>query len=255
MAQSAILTSIENVKWWFDNLPFDDRRWKLYHGHIDNMALRSKLFMESKKSVEPEEAWDMLRQALEVSSQNGGKYTLYVPISDRANHGPNAKINLNQVQRGNSSIGGIPEGYVSSTEMERRLMEQKQKIELERRIEDLEAASQANLSWHEMAQDWLFNQGGAEMLVPHVGPVISGLFPGLKGLGTIAQPQQQQAPTEDEPQGQAAADENPELELLEGIRAMFQTDEEYLQAVKGIKEKIKHNPSALFPILQNMNNG
>ena len=76
MAQSAILTSIENVKWWFDNLPFDDRRWKLYHGHIDNMALRSKLFMESKKSVEPEEAWDMLRQALEVSSQNGGKYDM-----------------------------------------------------------------------------------------------------------------------------------------------------------------------------------
>ena len=107
MAQSAILTSIENVKWWFDNLPFEDRRWKLYHGHIDNMALRSKLFMGSKKSVEPDEAWNMLQQALEVSSQNGGKYTLYVPISDRANHGPNAKINLNQVQRNGISSAGL----------------------------------------------------------------------------------------------------------------------------------------------------
>lgn len=255
MAQSAVLTSIDNVKWWFDNLPFDDRRWKLYHGHIDNMALRSKLFMESKKSVEPEEAWDLLRQALQVSSQIGGKYTLYVPISDRANHGPNAKINLNEVQKANSSIGGIPEGYISSNELERRLHEQRHKIELERRIEDLEAASQANLSWHEMAQDWLFNQGGAEMLVPHLGPMVSGLLPGLKTLGSVSPGQQQQAPTEDEPQGQAATDENPELELLEGMRAMFQTDEEYLQAVKGIKEKIERNPSALFAILQNMNNG
>lgn len=247
MAGRIVLTSIEDVKSWFDNIENNPGKWKMFHGEVDRFDIRSKAWRTKKIASSVEEAWEELEDAMRTIAKEGGRFTIWVP--NNGQHGVNTKVSLNEASRGrNTSLNGIPSNMVSREEMEYRLSSQKQMLELKQELQDVKAGQEGNLGLGEAFKSWLFDGDGMDQLLPIVGPFVANILGGFAKSQVIpqqvpvAQPVSDQAPA----QGQ-----DPQVELLQSIRSLAGTDDNYLNAIKVINQKIKENPNALISLFNN----
>lgn len=145
------INQYSHLEKWFRLL--ETSAWNLYRGHVDKLGdNRSQIiYKQDNKSMPMDESWDMLRDLIEINAANGGHFTIYVPSMSH-NVGANvffvAPNTLPAGGRGHAAALAGFEGMgagVSKTEVQEIIAQERKIWELERTVEDLSAAQEANV--------------------------------------------------------------------------------------------------------------
>lgn len=252
------ISKIEDLKFWFDEI--DKPHWNLYRGHLTKMVPSQLIYKNDKPGMEVTSSFDLLQQIIEMNSGGGGKFTVFVPIAN--NRGYSTHIGLNLNGRSSSfSLGAIPaqmQGYVSMNDVDKRIEEARERWELQKRIEDLEAAQDANTPISEKVMEHVLQEGGIGEIVKMCGHVLNGLVarismpPGktqvsLSGFDQehTGQPKNQVPPAtqpSSPPEDGYIYDQNKILDFLNPIRGHFDDEQEFYGFLNNVAFMFCSNP-------------
>lgn len=236
MRSKAFLTSMEDLEVWFKQA--GNAEWNLYRGHQDKLN-SLHLIAAQRASISEEESWEQLSKFIDMNTRGGGDVTIYIP------GGGNGRGFVQHFSVERAGIAGVGQpgmgwgvGFLPIDEMERRLKAERERWELERRIEDLEAE-------HE-------SQGGIW------GPIIKDALSGIDVNSLIKMAyvglMSRMAPGTISPQisinGMEPAAEHHEQEYEEGpldnfiirVRPHFASDEEFLSFLNKVATFFEKSP-------------
>lgn len=144
--RTGFIGNLSNLGDWFEKQ--GSPKWNLYHGfqkgNLQNTAL---IYKQDSDELDVEESFNLLSEMIQMNCGGGsGAFTIYVPTK-ASNVGARVFYQQGAATNG-AAVSGTPQtmhpaalGYVSADELERRLKEEKYKWELEKRLDDLEAAN------------------------------------------------------------------------------------------------------------------
>lgn len=252
MARST-LRNIEDLKTWFDQCNYV--RWNLYRGLHEKLPQTSIIYRQENNDMTLEESWDLLSQLIETSSHGGGQFTVYV-IGGSANKGFTQKIEVGMPTSPaqNPALSGLHGvGFVPAAELAKQIAAEKRLWDLERQLEDTQAALGANQTMMERLAgnfmetfDW--NQ---------LAPALNGLIGKLSGAIPAAQPISLQGLPSNGPGATPPAAEDggtePEYQFLAErllppltrIRPHFNTDEQFYQFLELTADQFCQNPKLM----------
>lgn len=145
--ERAALHSLDDLEKWFhaNGKPL----WNVYRGHLHK---KNSSFMISKNETETDldQSFEDLKDSLEMQGRRGGKFTVFVCAPDARNTGLTTFLTLNQSD-GKAAISGNGQNYMGgiygNPVVERMIREaredERQKVHLERDLEDVKAALEA----------------------------------------------------------------------------------------------------------------
>jgi hypothetical protein len=206
-----------------------------------------------------DDSWAHLERMIQINSSQGGQFTIYIPAYP-GGKGAVQHLSLNMQAAGQGfgatapGMAGFPVaapgmGYVSPDELTRRLNDEREKWEMKRKIEDMEAAMESATDWQDILMAKVMdidpntivaNLGGflQQFLQPR-----SGLQ--LRGMATEMQPAPDATATPD--------DTNPAVEefyyeterlipALDTIRQHFGSDDDFMTAFEKLAGMFAANP-------------
>ncbi len=239
------ISNLEDLEVWFKSI--DSPKWKLYNGHMDKIS-NDKFNSQEMDMSDVDESWMKLKSILKMSSNEGGEFTLFMPLHN--NRGPRTKISLNMPPKVHGIRGygyGAPMlGYVPQDEVDRRIAQERRTWELERRVEDLAAENEAKLSFGER----LFEKVVEEVDLNQVAGLLGGFL--KKGGPSGINPSIQAEPMTDE--GGTYYDGDRIMPLLDQIRPYFQSEEAFYGFLDKVREVFAKNPEMCLSFFQNVNN-
>lgn len=134
------LTNMDHVKTWFyaTKQPY----WTLFRG--DNSDQKSKIYTNTEQD-EINDSWKQLEEMIEINSQWGGKFRLFVTDQKKGNIGTQVIIHIpnsmmTQGQQGVAGIGNMLQPYIGEEAIQSRVNEAVDKANLKRDLEDMKAA-------------------------------------------------------------------------------------------------------------------
>ncbi|MEL6142958.1 MAG: hypothetical protein AAFU67_15220, partial [Bacteroidota bacterium] len=178
------LTSIEDLKTWFELQ--NKTNWNLYRGLLTKIQnAPSIIHRQDDDTITVEESWKILEDLLGMYARGVGRFTIFVKDGKASSRGFQQHIELVNTSSA-AGINGHPgvSGYVPKDAIKEAITEERKKWELERRIEDMEAAMDANQSIGERVVDHVFNN----VDINAFAPAINGLFASLAGAIPQRQP-------------------------------------------------------------------
>ncbi len=242
MARHSNISSLEDLHNWFHHL--GRTNWNLYRGHQEHKKHGSIITKQGDDTMGLEESWNLLRSMIEMNSASGGQFTVYVPEKANGNQGASVFVSINMAQhaRGRTALSGTPHASMGMVPVERiaEEVEKERKIwDLERRLEDMEAAQEAGLGINDIVKE--------QLRTIDFGPILAGLVShftkqplGVQLQGTPADMQEPPMP-EEAPEGYAY-DGRRLKPVLDMIRPHFTDDESFYGFLNTVGTLFATNP-------------
>lgn len=241
MKSRATITSMDDLKAWFDM--GNSAEWNLYRGHQDKLN-GAHLIASQRSTVSMEESWDQLNRFIDMNTRNGGDVTVYIPgggngrgyVAHYSNERPGAMAGVGQP---GAMMGAWGMGYIPMEEQERREKALREKWEMERRIEDLEAENESRGGiWGPIVRDALSGIDVNQLIkMAYVGFMAKfnpgAINPQISINGMDAQPNELDEEGEEE---------NPIERFITRTRRFFNTDEEYLDFLDKVATFFEKQP-------------
>jgi hypothetical protein len=249
MSKNGVITTLEGLEKWFRYNATSE--WQLYSGHMDRLNPGKLIVKQENEDLPIDDSWELLRDHLEIQSSQGGQFTVFQPTSH--NRGPKSKVTLNGHLmpgsgsfRGGSSLNGLPSlGYVTKEDMEERIRSEREKWELERRVDDLEEMQRSRASIGERIFETAVEQVDlnqvASGLMGFLGALTNKMGGNPSNIGS-SQPQAVNQPAA------ASSDEGPVydgdqvLEFLNTIRPHFENEEEFYSFLSRVRQFFEDKP-------------
>ncbi|MEM1326153.1 MAG: hypothetical protein AAGI23_09380 [Bacteroidota bacterium] len=138
------ISTYDGLQQWF--LQAGTGKYSVYRGFIHGKLNNSQLYMKSVEFASAEDAFENLKQMLKLAG--GGNFTIMIP-SQSASMGVRTFFRLG----GHSQVAGINgmqavQG-ISATQVQEMIAKEREKWELSKRVEDLEAALEYQTPWFE----------------------------------------------------------------------------------------------------------
>lgn len=246
MKSKAAMTNLEDLERWFQQC--GSVEWNLYRGHQDKLNSLHLIASQKQSDVGMDESWDKLSQFIEMNTRQGGDITVYIPAGGN-NRGflahfsvntPGAMAGLGQ-PGAMSAMGAWGMGFIPIEEHERRAKELREKWDLERRLEDLEAENESRGGiWGNIAKEALSGIDVNQLIkMAYVG-LMAKFNPGainpqisINGMGM-------QTGAEDE-QYDDQEEESPLANFVARTRPHFATDQEYLAFLDKVADFFEKN--------------
>ncbi len=246
MKSKAAITDIQDLEKWF--IQCNTVEWNLYRGHQDKLNSLHLIASQRQSDVSMDESWEKLASFIEMNTRQGGDLTVYIPAGSN-NRGFLSHFSVERV----GMIGGIGQpgamsamgawgmGFIPIDEHERRTKELREKWEMERRMEDLEAEIEGRGGvWGNIAKEALQGIDVNQLIkMAYVG-LMSKFNPGainpqisINGMGM-------QTPSEEYDQDQE--EESPLANFVSRTRPHFSTDEDYLAFLDKVANFFEKNP-------------
>ena len=193
---------MEDLEKWFKANAYPQFILAYANGKGENQILKN----EGDGAISDiEEAWEMLRDMIEAQVRSG-RAILEVKVFPKGGKYHPLRTQIDMSAGGNpylpasvAGIGNLPNVGISEAKLAEALAVEREKWEMERRIEDLEARINAPSNWMERALQII---GENPPLATMVQTVISGVMkmPGVASVmnGTPAAATGTQAPADDE---------------------------------------------------------
>lgn len=243
MKSRATITNMDDLKTWFDMA--GSTEWNLYRGHQDKLNGAHQIASQRATETNLEESWDQLSRFIDMNTRNGGDVTIYIPgggngrgyVAHYSLERPGAMAGLGQP--GGAMMGAWGMGYIPIEEHERRAKELREKWELERRLEDLEAENESRGGiWGNIAKEAL---SGID-----VNQIVKMVYVGFMSKfnpGAI-NPQISINGMDAAPQGEEGEEyeDNPIERFITRTRRFFNTDEEYLDFLDKVATFFEKQP-------------
>lgn len=245
------ITSIDNLRQWWE---VDTERpyWTLYRGSRN--AKGADVIARNDTLDDQESSWEMLEQMISINSQEGGEFTILRTDKPKGNFGNKAVVVLNQMPAyqaagvaglpGMPFVAGTPQGIQAYIADE--VKKERQNWELEKKVEDLEAAINAK-------QEGGLLERSLNRLIESdkIGTILELVL--AKFLGPVGVPQPSHVAVSGAPGAGAPAqfqyDTDRVSHALERIRAHFPDIHETLEALANYIEK---NPDMARTIFNQM---
>lgn len=242
------ISSLEDLKAWFEHA--GETRWNLYRGFKDRMANAWVLARQEQDDMPLEESWALLQNMIKISSKEGGQFTIYLPKKN----GWVTRVNLvNPV--GDASLGALPSPYmagmVTKDEIQKEIEREREKWELQRRLEDMEAA----LAGHQSTADKVIGFIKENIDLNPILKMVTGAMV-TKGNPELAKQMQVSIQGNPESDDQAAQqgyeyDGNRVVHTLNRMRPFFQTDEDFYNYLERVGQFFEKNPQMSVAFFSN----
>lgn len=146
MRDSAI-TSIEDLRTWFEANQKGEKRpfFTIYRGTEQKT---DRMIFRNETEGEPDAAWHMMEEMLEMQSGQNAVFRVFITPQSKGNMGTHTLYRIANGAVNNPGIAGIGNYgiYGSLGEMVKAEVEKERKMwELERRLEDMQAAQDAKV--------------------------------------------------------------------------------------------------------------
>lgn len=245
------INSYDGLETWFRRI--GSNRWNLYRGHVDKVSdNRSTIIYKlDSNEVDLEESWRLLREMLEINSGAGGNFTVYVP-GKAQNHGFSSFFTApNTLPARSAGIAGFEGnaayGLIPQSDVDKLLAREKKVWELERRLEDMEAASGAQLSGFDRVVNNLLEDGTLGAVIQQIAGYGLGILAAKLGVGAAAPAAVSMSGFN---QGDTAHDdEDDEIEredyaiaLVNRFRPFFQGEQELRSFLEKVAAFFEKNP-------------
>ena len=185
MAAKTYMTDFVALDRWFKI--GETSAWILSRGFNEQHAGRSnRIYSQSNTDMSKEESFALLQQLIEDNSASGGDFTVYVqPRTGTVGQSAHYRVIGVETMPANSRLAGLPGGapmvgYVSAQELAEKLASEKRMWELERKLEDMEAAAAESMPLAKAALGQIIEDGTlsrvVEQLTPAVGQIIANFL-------------------------------------------------------------------------------
>lgn len=228
------ISSLQDVEVWFRQK--DKPNWKLLRGFHDKTRGKATICVQDEEGVDMDTSWQLLQQMLEINSGSGGQFTVFVPTST-SGQGESIFVQLGDVSSTiASSLSGAPAvGYVPKTEVQEILAKERKMWELERKLEDLEAAQEANF---ELKDIWI-----EKLREIDPTPIINGLMAQFTGRPvTLQGTAGDYAPPTPVPEEGFAYQGEKLMPILDDIREQFHDEDEFYTFLGKLRDMFLQNP-------------
>jgi len=236
------IDNYEDLRTWVESTK--QPLWNLYSGWIDKFG-QSHLLAKNEEETDPEESFNSLRRMIEINSPQGGQFTVYIP--QPGNRGFSTRIRIASA----ASVAGVAGvgnpymmGMVPMNELEQRIRKERETWELQRRIDDLEAAQESSVGVIGKVMDKITSELDINNLlkfaVAILGPRMNVNPDMLRAVQLSGTPV---AEAEDTHDGTGYTYDDPRLlEFLDTIRSQFGTDEEFYNFLTKVGAFFQKNP-------------
>ncbi len=251
------INSYDGLETWFRRI--GSNRWNLYRGHVDKVSdNRSTIIYKlDSNEVDLEESWRLLREMLEINSGAGGNFTVYVP-GKAQNHGFSSFFTApNTLPARSAGIAGFEGnaayGLMQQSDVDKLLAREKKVWELERRLEDMEAASGAQLSGFDRVVNNLLEDGTLGAVIQQIAGYGLGILAAKLGVGAAAPAavsmsgfnQDDTFDASEHLEKVAAYEEEKEdyaIDLIDRFRTHFQSEQELRSFLEKVAAFFEKNP-------------
>lgn len=249
------ITNYEDLQEWVRSTKVT--AWNLYSGWPDKFSANHFLAKCDDES-DPEASWELLKRMIEMSSSQGGRFTVYIPLP--GNRGFSNRVQIGTVNQ-TANVAGMPGvgypgvGVITVDEHDRRLKEFKEKMDLERRIEDLESQQGSSVG----AFGKILDKVTEELDINNVFNALVAVFgpklnPNMQPLQLSGTPVQQQHETEDHADGSGYTYDDPRLLIfLDSVRSKFGTDDEFYTFLSRVGAFFDKNPQVALSFFAGQN--
>ncbi|MBX2927013.1 MAG: hypothetical protein KF852_04195 [Saprospiraceae bacterium] len=184
MAAKTYMTEFDALERWF--AIGETPAWILFRGFSDSHSGRSnRIYSQTDTNMGKDESFALLRTLITDNSAGGGDFTVFIqPKTGTAGQSAHYRVLGIETQTAGSRLGGFPGapmvGYVAAGEVQAKIDAEKRMWELERKLEDMEAAAAEEMSFGKVALGQLVEDGTlsrvVESLAPAVGQVIANFL-------------------------------------------------------------------------------
>ena len=248
MRQEACITSIDGLKRWFElNQKGKDGTQPYFTVWRGNEPRQDRLIYRNTEISDPDNAWSSLEEIIELHSEHGGMFRVYITTKPAFNVGMSTILklpNANPYVNNNQGIGNMYGGgmYGSIRELVDAEVSKELKVaNLQREIEDMKAEKDSAVSMeHQLLMEFL--------------PVLKNLAQhmGMKMMGYAPSQQTEPAP------GIHGSDPEPQMEGYDYDRIEPALDElrEVVPDIEGALENLarmaKKNPMMAQQFIQSL---
>lgn len=224
----------------------DTPNWTLYRNFHKNMPHSQIIYKQDDKNMDIETAWDELEHMLTIHSSGGvGQFTIYVPAQSH-NKGYSWWFQVGQAP--NQQSAGIA-GYGNPASMgmvpAAQVNLEKQIWQLERQLEDMESAQQAQQSVGQQILEKFMAECDMNQVVNAAVGLLGKLAPASpKGapISLHGHPQDNAPETPGETPAGYQYQEAVILPILDTIRPHFPNDQEFYQFLTTVAQLFASNP-------------
>jgi len=252
MARKGYIKTLEDLKDWF--MQAGDPRWSLYRGHIEKLLSTHTLGKQDDQETGMEDSWELQRRMIEMNSADGGDFTVYVK-NNASNRGWSVYYRADGPAK-QPGIGNLPAqyaqmGYVPETKVQEEIAREREKWELERRLEDMEGALEAKQSMGEAFIGQIIQTVDWNQILTPFARSIAAATGGKMNPEAL---KNAQVNISGHPEGEAAPDGDGEaFELsaerlspaLGALATHFETPDEFYQALENLARFAQANPAVI----------
>lgn len=224
----------------------DTANWTLYRGFHKNMPHSQIIYKQDDKEMDVETSWDELEHMLTVHSGGGvAQFTIYVPAQAH-NKGYSWWFQVGQMPNqqsaglggfyGQPAVGMVP---VAQVEQEKRIWQ------LERQLEDMEAAREAQQSVGQQILEKFMAECDMNQVVNAALGMLGRMMPAApKGapISLHGHPEDTVPPAPGEATAGYQYEEGRIIPILDAIRPHFPTDQEFYQFLTAVAQLFASNP-------------
>lgn len=246
MSVKNVISSQENLWTWFEKL--NCPTWNLYRGFHNKLLHSQLIYRQTDTNKTVEESFDELVELTNMQSGSGAQFTIYVPYMS-GNKGASIFYGLGAYASGRgSAINGLPQtgmGVVSINDVDRRIQEARNLWELEKTVEDLQAAERGRMSFWETMMEKVVEEVDLNKVFDQIGAIATAAL--SKRPVSL-----QGTPGEAINQPEAPAYEYAEeviLPFLDSIRQHFDTNEEFANFLQNVQTKFQQNPRVFISMI------
>lgn len=245
------LSNIDDVKTWFEQV--GKPIWKLFRGFHDRTKGKALIYAQDQDGMDMEESFSLLAQMIDMHCSPAGRFTILVPTST-SGQGVTQWVQIGDMSAGTSAITNHPgvagapmSGYIPESKLREEIEKERRMWMLERQVEDMEAAREANMNVQEILAEKL-REIPMDVAINGIIQAIQGRRVSLQGLAG-----EQTAPPPPTPEGEGTGYEYPAEELLpilDDIRQHFQDNGEFLKFLGTLRDRFLEAPETYKNMLQ-----
>jgi len=259
------ITNFEDLDTFFKRV--GKSQWKLFRGFHDRTKGKALIYSQSEDGMDVEESFALLQDMIQINCSPAGRFTVLIPTSP-SGQGVTQWVQIGEISTGatygGARVSGQPPGMIPEAKLQKEIDRERKMWDMERQLEDLAAAREANATWQEIIQDKV-----REIPAETVGAVLSGVIKQFTGQrvtlqGIQADQQEQTATRKEEEEHPTASDTPPSatskgyeyngdilLPILDDIRNEFDTEEAFLEFLSVLRNKFVEDP-AMYKNLVNL---
>lgn len=247
------ISEIEALKTWFEKTA--QTRWKLLRGFHERVRDKPMIYCQDDESMEMEESWALLTHMIDINSNNGGRFTVFVPTQTNGK-GPTVFVQIGDFSPESSrypSLAGAPAaGTVSKNEVQEMIAKERRMWELERQLEDLTAAQDASADFRDVLIE-KFREVDLDPVIAGITSMFARNVAPVKLQGTPFEFDYQQPPAQSASQEQQSGytyEGDRLLPILDSIRNHFSSNDEFFSFLEKLAWTFQQNPQVYKTMFQ-----